>query len=1086
MKKIKFGFSRKRIQIIIMVCLVQLFSLGESNAQAITIHQTDKSVREILRVIEKTSDMVFFYNNSDIDLNRKVTLQVSDESIEKILDLLFADTQTTYKIDGRQVYIMKKSAQETMNVRQQKKIITGTITDKNGESIIGANIVEKGTTNGTVTDVDGNFSLSVDENSILSISYIGYVAHDISTAGKTHFAIVLHEDTQALEELIIIGYGRQSKRFVTGAIANVDLESNAMTANTNISQALRGKVAGVQFIDAGRPGEGGSILVRGTRSISASNNPLIIVDGITFNGSLSDINPDDVHEMRVLKDASSASIYGSRAANGVILIETKKGKSDKPVINFSLSGGFQDWSYTPKLLSPEQYLQKTLDYRYQNGQDAYPEDIVHYLSSPEVANYERGHTINPYDEVSQSAYLQNYSVSISGSTSRTSYYLSGLYTKENGLIYNDNAERISVRINLETKIYDWLKVGINTQFARRDKSGVRADLSQVHFLSPYSQLYLDDDTSKPKLYPVDDSLIGNPLFSALTRKNEVKYNNLFSNIFTEIDIPFIKGLSYRLNYSPGFRWDHTYVMNPIYKDQGRNDIGSGSKTHNEYTDWVLENIVDYTRDFGLHNISATFMYGSSSFSNNSTTAGSTNYFNDVLGWDALEIGETQTSSSGANKKNDLSMMGRINYRYNNRYLLTLTVRQDGSSVFGKDNKYATFPSSALAWIISEEPFFKDKAQWIDMLKLRLSWGKIGNQAINAYGTLAQSGTTKYVFGDGGATSIGIYPSAMGNNQLKWETTTSTNIAMDFQVLKNRLSGTLEYYDTKTNDLLLKQNLPIMTGFSQVWTNLGETNNKGFEVTLNSLNIKGSKFSWSTDVVFSYNKNKIVSLYGIDADGDGREDDDISNAWFIGQPVHVEYDYVFDGIYQVGDPMPAGYQPGYVRVKTASDDPTQVATASDREVIGQKEPKYRWGLTNTFTYDNWSLSVFVNSMTGWISKFDRILPYKPGAPVNMLDVGYWTEENKSNTRPSLVYTNPLNHRFYLKRDFVRIQDITLSYNFKKEQMSRMGLQGLRVYATIKNLYTYTDWLGLDPETGNVPGENGYPTPRTFMLGVNFSF
>lgn len=1038
------------------------------------------SLKEAFTEIENQTTWTIAYNSQIINALKIVSTDISGKGIEETMQFILRDTGASYNLKGRQIIIVKRTD------KSQRIRYNGLVKDSESIPIVGATVVITGSSTGVVTDAEGRFSLETLPGGTISISYIGYESQEIVLGAKTSLTIILKQQSQGIDEVIVVGYGRQSKRFVTGAIASVDLESNSLTANTNIGQALRGKMAGVQFTDSGRPGQDGSILIRGTRSISAGNNPLIIVDGITFNGTMSDINPDDVKEMRVLKDASSASIYGSRAANGVILIETRKGENGKPVIDFNLSAGFQNWTYTPKLLNSTQYLQKTLDYRFQNGQDAYPEDIALYLSAPEAANYARNKTIDPYDVVSQDSYLQNYSVSISGATPNVSYFISGLYNQENGLILNDNAERFTVRANLETKIYDWFKVGINAQFSRRDKSGVTADMSQVHYLSPYAQLYVDDDKSNPKLYPVDDSLIGNPLFNALTRKRDEKYNNLFANIFANIDIPFIKGLSYRLNYSPGFRWNHTYTMRPIYKEQGKNDTGAGGKTHYEYVDWVLENIIDYTRDFGRHGVSVTLMYGASSYSNNSTSAGSTNYFNDVLGWDSLEVGETQTASSGASRKRDVSMMGRLNYRYNDRYLVTFTVRRDGSSVFGRNNKYATFPSAAVAWIVSEESFLKNNAKWIDMLKLRVSWGKIGNQAISAYGTLTQSATTKYVFGDGGNTSIGIYPSAMGNNNLKWETTTSTNVAIDFQLFQNRLSGTLEYYNTKTNDLLLKQNLPIMTGFPQVWTNLGEVKNSGVEVTLNSVNLQTPKFSWSTDFVFSYNKNKIVSLYGIDADGDGHEDDDIANAWFIGQPVHVEYDYVFDGIYQIGDPMPAGYQPGYVRVKTASDDPTQVADASDKEVIGQKEPKFRWGLNNTFRYGNWSLSAFVNATHGWIAKFDRILPYKPGAPVNMLDVGYWTDRNQSNSRPSLVYTNPLNHRFYLKRDFIRIQDVTLAYTFNKQQLSQMGIQKLRIYATVKNLCTFTDWLGFDPETGNVPGENGFPTPRTFMLGLNFSF
>ena len=892
----------------------------------------------------------------------------------------------------------------------------------------------------------------------------------------------MQEEHNMLDEVILVGYGKESRRFVTGSIANADLGLNARTANNNIGQALRGSVAGVQFIDSERPGEDGSILIRGTRSISAGNDPLIIVDGITFNGTLSDINPNDVKEMQVLKDAASASIYGSRAANGVILIETHRSGSSKPVIKFDISAGLKDWSYKPKLLSPTKYLQKTIDYRYQNGQDAYIEDIQYYLQDSEAQNYLAGETIDPYDVVSQQGYVQNYSVSISGSSDNVNYYVSGMFSDEHGLILNDNSRRISVRANLETKITDWMRVGLNAMFSQRSKDGVTPDISSIHHLSPFAELYIDGDENNVKLYPVDDSIITNPLFNCQVKSAENRYNNLFSNIFAIVDFPFLKGLSYRLNYSPSFRWNHSYSFSSIYQEQGRNDTGAGSKTHTEYFDWVLENIVDYSRTFAKkHYVGVTLMYGASSSRSNSTTASSSDYFNDYLGWNSLQIGEVQKASSSRSQNTDVSMMARLNYRFNDRYLATFTVRRDGASVFGPENKYSTFPSGALSWIISEENFMK-KAAWIDLLKLRVSYGQIGNQAISPYGTLSGSSTTNYVYGS--ESVVGIYASSMGNPGLKWETTTSANVALDFSLFKNRLGGTVEFYDSYTTDLLLQQSLPNMTGFGQVWTNLGKTSNRGVELTLNSTNIAAKKFSWNTNFVFSFNRNRIESLYGMDADGDGKEDDDVGNKWFIGYPVNVEYDYVFDGIYQKGDPMPEGYEPGYIRVWTEAGDPTKSAVASDKRIIGQKEPKIRWGLGNTFTYGNWSLYVFINAMHGWVGKFNRLIPYNPGKSLNMLDVGYWTEQNQSQTRPSLVFDNPLDMRYYLKRDFIRIQDVTLSYTLSDKCLEKVGMKSLKAYMTVKNAWTFTEWLGFDPETGTEPG--AYPTARTYMIGLSFSF
>ena len=1027
--------------------------------------------------IERQTEFSFAYNGSSVDTDQIVRTDIA-AGISETLDYIFGQAGLKWKIEKFKILV----STEEKSAGNDEYIWSGTVSDSSGEPLAGASVIRTATGTGVTSDADGRFSIACSYGDTLRIMFLGFKDLEVVYTESTPPRLTMQEEHNMLDEVILVGYGKESRRFVTGSIANADLGLNARTANNNIGQALRGSVAGVQFIDSERPGEDGSILIRGTRSISAGNDPLIIVDGITFNGTLSDINPNDVKEMQVLKDAASASIYGSRAANGVILIETHRSGSSKPVIKFDISAGLKDWSYKPKLLSPTKYLQKTIDYRYQNGQDAYIEDIQYYLQDSEAQNYLAGETIDPYDVVSQQGYVQNYSVSISGSSDNVNYYVSGMFSDEHGLILNDNSRRISVRANLETKITDWMRVGLNAMFSQRSKDGVTPDISSIHHLSPFAELYIDGDENNVKLYPVDDSIITNPLFNCQVKSAENRYNNLFSNIFAIVDFPFLKGLSYRLNYSPSFRWNHSYSFSSIYQEQGRNDTGAGAKTHTEYFDWVLENIVDYSRTFAKkHYVGVTLMYGASSSRSNSTTASSSDYFNDYLGWDSLQIGEVQKASSSRSQNTDVSMMARLNYRFNDRYLATFTVRRDGASVFGPENKYSTFPSGALSWIISEENFMK-KAAWIDLLKLRVSYGQIGNQAISPYGTLSGSSTTNYVYGS--ESVVGIYASSMGNPGLKWETTTSANVALDFSLFKNRLGGTVEFYDSYTTDLLLQQSLPNMTGFGQVWTNLGKTSNRGVELTLNSTNIAAKKFSWNTNFVFSFNRNRIESLYGMDADGDGKEDDDVGNKWFIGYPVNVEYDYVFDGIYQKGDPMPEGYEPGYIRVWTEAGDPTKSAVASDKRIIGQKEPKIRWGLGNTFTYGNWSLYVFINAMHGWVGKFNRLIPYNPGKSLNMLDVGYWTEQNQSQTRPSLVFDNPLDMRYYLKRDFIRIQDVTLSYTLSDKCLEKVGMKSLKAYMTVKNAWTFTEWLGFDPETGTEPG--AYPTARTYMIGLSFSF
>lgn len=1064
--------------IFIFVSLSSSVLAARPDSDKIRFSKNEMTLREAFSEIERQTEYSFAYNEPQVNAAQKVRTDIRDRSLSTTLDYVLDQAGLQWQISKKKIMVSSAARGQA----DGSVDYSGTVTDSRGEPLPGASVVLGSSNTGVTTDMDGRFSISCNKGDRLTVMFLGFRNTEVTCGENTTLAVVMNEEQNLLDEVILVGYGKESRKFVTGAISNANLAQNENTANNNIGQALRGSVAGVQFIDSSRPGEDGSILIRGTRSISAGNQPLIVVDGIVFNGTLGDINPNDVKEMQVLKDAASASIYGSRAANGVILIETHRSGEAKPVIRFDMTAGLKDWSCTPKLLSPTKYLQKTLDYRYQNGQDAYIEDIQYYLQDAEAKNYLTGKTIDPYKVVSQQGWEQNYSLSVSGSSDHSKYYVSGMFSDEHGLIKNDNSRRVSLRTNIESRITGWMTVGINAMFSQRTRDGVTPDISSIHHLSPYAELYIDGDKSNLKLYPVDDSILTNPLFNCQVKSAENRYNNLFANVFAIIDFPFIKGLSYRMNYSPGFRWNHQYSFSSIYQKQGRNDTGAGTKTHTEHFDWVLENILDYSRTFAKkHYVGVTLMYGSNTYSSSSTTASSSNYFNDYLGWDSLQIGEVQKTSSSRSQNNGVSMMARFNYRFNDKYLATFTVRRDGSSVFGTRNKYSTFPSGALSWIISEEEFMK-KAEWLDLLKLRVSCGQIGNQAISPYGTLSGSATTNYVFGLDSV--VGIYASGMGNPDLKWETTTSTNVAADFSFFGNRFGGTVEFYDSYTTDLLIRQTLPNMTGFGQVWTNLGKTSNRGIELSLNSVNIERGKFSWNTNLSFTFNRNSIESLYGKDADGDGKEDDDIGNKWFIGYPVNVEYDYVFDGIYQVGDPMPAGYKPGYVRVWTEAGDPSKSAVATDKRVIGQKEPKIRWGLGNTFTYGNWSLYVFINAMHGWVGKFNRILPYNPGKSLNMLDVGYWTEQNKSQTRPSLVFDNPLNMRYYLKRDFVRIQDISLSYTLDNPKLEKIGMKGLKAFLTVKNAYTFTQWLGFDPETGTEPG--AYPTARTYMMGLSFSF
>lgn len=1077
----------------------------------VTIMLTNVSLENVLSELEKTAHVKFSYNSRALNLSQKVNLNANNEVLSNVLYKLLKPLNIRYMQVSNRIVLRKEDdrnlgfLQETEQTAKLEFLtntditIKGTVTDEKGEQLPGVSIIIKGTTRGTTTNINGEYSIAVpDDKAILTFSFVSYVAQEIMVDKKTTLNVILKVDNKSLDEVVVVGYGTQSRRNVTGSVTKVDMKAMEGLPNTNISQALRGRVAGVQFTDNGRPGQGGGLLIRGQRSITAGNNPLVILDGIFFEGSLNDINPGDIESMEVLKDASATAIYGSRAANGVILVTSKRGSTEKPQIRFSALYGSSGWSNKPTLLSPDRYLQKTLDYRRQAGLVSEPSKVADYLDATEKKNYLAGNIIEPWELVSQPASIQNYDLSVSGKSEKTNYFISTNYNVDKGLIYNDNATRTSIRINLENQIFDWLKIGTNTQYSERDLSGVEGSVTSAFWTSPFVSPWLDDAKTQPHPFPTEDQLAGPVLFNSITNQNEEIQRNLFANFYTAINVPFIKGLAYRINYSPNYRWYDLNNFSPVYQKNGLNNTGSASRRADFNRTWVSENILTYNKEINQNNaFDITLLYGRNQSFSRSLVGSGIDFTgsSDANGWNNLSLAKIQTTTTNASQIDAISSMVRLNYRFKNRYLFTFTARRDGNSVFGANNKFGTFPSAAVAWIITDEPFMK-KIPNVNSLKLRASYGSVGNQAVGPYQSLVQQSQGQYVFGDGGVTSVGLYPANMANPNLTWETTTTTNIALDFSLFKNRVGGTIEWYNLDTKDLLLNRQLPTPTGFASVLTNVGATNNKGIEVTLNTQNLKIGKLEWTSSLAFSRNNNKIVNIYKSDVNNDGKEDDDIGNGWFIGQPIQNIYDYTFDGIYQVGDQIPVGQKAGFVKVKDLNGD--GVINAADRSVIGNRDAKTRWSLTNNVKYGNFNFMIMLNSLSGWqginyLGSNSEVVTTAiggnfPSRVINYQDLGWWTPENKSNTRSSLVYNNPLATAVGLieSRDFVRIQEVSLSYNLPKSVLNNLKINSMSIFASVRNLYTFTNWTGMDPESGYSVRTNIFPTPRTSSLGLSVSF
>lgn len=1108
-KKEFTALMRISVSQLLLVCLLVNMAMAdpllaqEKLQEKVSISLKNTTLKALLNVIEQKTEIVFSYRKDVLKAGERLDVEVRNETVESIFNRYFPPRNITYRVVGDVTVILSRQgiegqsrgtepgagtdsqhAEVSTGTVRADAMVTGTVTDETGLGLPGVSIVIKGTQKGTSTDANGNYKLDVPNgNPVLMFSFVGYKSQEVVVGSQTQLNIVLKTDDKALEEVVVVGYGTQKKKDLTGAIASVDVEATRLQPNTNASQILRGTTAGVQVIDNGRPGQAGTIRIRGINSISASNSPLIVLDGIIYaGGSLADINPNDIETIDILKDASSTAIYGSLATNGVIEITTKKGKSGKPKFSFNTYLGASDYAYLPDYRNAGEYLAARVDAEASEG-GSVPFSVI------EQANIAAGKTIDPFEVIRQKAPMSNYELSVSGKTDRVSYFFSGAYTDAKSPVRGDNFNRLSSRLNLSVQATDWLKLGINSGYSSRDNSGVRANLLYTSYLSPFANVYLEDGVS-PTPLPQNWGLVPNPLLGTILNSNKSITNILFSNAYADVSI--VNGLSYKLNAGYTRTDSKTYNYSPTYEPLNR--LGSGSRRLGETRNFTLENIVKYQRRFAQnHNIDLTLLYGVYQLSNEFSSLSSQNIFNDALGYNSLEIGEGYQIDAGATQNRQLSSMARLGYSIQSKYFFTLSVRRDGFSAFGEGRKFGTFPSVAFSWNLSDEAFMKHISK-LDFLKLRLSWGRNGNRGVSEYSSQSQVGQRNYVFGDGQPTAVGLVPISLSNPNLGWETTESFNAGADVRAFSNRISASLNVYVSNTFDLLLNQTIPNTNGFEVFLRNIGKTRNKGVELDLKTRNIEGKNWSWNTNFAFSLNRNKIIQLTGRDINNDGIEDDDIASGWFIGQPLGANYDYVFDGIFQQGDDLTLipGSKAGDIKFKDISGPngvPDGKITPLDRAVLHSNQPNFNLGITSILQYKNFSLSSTLNIREGGYSPNPLI---NPGSnffdQANFLNTPYWTPANPINTHPRINYRNPLAYGFYESRSFARLQDVSLSYTFSDELIKKLKLSTLQVYVSGKNLYTRTKWNGWDPEFGGGgrdPGTNG-PLLKTFIGGINVTF
>jgi TonB-linked SusC/RagA family outer membrane protein len=1085
------------------VCLM-FFSTGPLFAQAISLNMTNSTYEQIFKELERKTGYKIVYNTQEIDRNGLYSISVTDKSITDILDELFDRTEITYRITNKHIALFKKDI----------KTISGRVTDEYGESVTGANVVVKGTTNGTITNIDGNFSLNVSEGDVLLISYIGYSPRMVTIGRQTALNIIMAEDQMMLEEVVVIGYGSVRKKDLTGAVAQVRTEQYATRQSTNVLDFLNGTVAGFNSNIGTAASGSGSMEIRGPASLSANNDPLIVLDGVIFNGSINDINPKDIETIDILKDASSAAVFGSRSAAGVLIINTKRGKGEKMTINFSAQLGLTDYAREIKPNDAQGYLRRRQDFQerinpskpeayYTNpnrlpdgvGLDMWQEYDASYSSDPmetwmnrlslreiEQKNYREGNTYDWFDEATRPGLRQNYDVGISGGIGKTKYYWSLGYTDNKGYLIGDEFKVMRTRINADTKVTEFLTVGINAQFTNKNQSNVPIGLGNVVSQSPFGEPYGED--GKLKWYPHDDTGVAvNPFLLNTYRDKFNVIQNLFANMYAELQLPF--GFSYKFSFINRYDWEKNYYFESSLIPAGNRVGGIGERINRSLYEWQIDNIISWKKNFGIHDFYATFLYNAEKKQVWMDTGGNQGFLpSEALSYHQLEAGSSPTIRNEDTYSTGTALMGRLNYTLLDRYLLTLSVRHDGYSAFGTRNPYATFPSGAVAWNISEEPFFDLPV--VNNLKMRVSYGLNGNRDIGIYSALSKLGTTKYL--SDGTYISGVYSNSLANSYLKWEKTKALNLGIDFSVFNNRLSGSLDYYDMKTNDLLLTRSLPTIIGYNSVMSNMGELENKGFEMTLNSRNIENGALEWNSVFTFSLNRNKINHLYGeveniVDENGTivgTKEADDIQNGWFIGQAIDRIWDYKFLGIYQLGDEEDAksfGKAPG--DVKLLDVDKNGVSTQEDKVFQGYTRPRFRLGLRNDFSFlKGFQLSFFIQAHLGYYGK-NSMLTHTDHMEDrrNTYATEYWTPANPTNKATRLNTVNTPVFTIYQSRSFMRLQDLSLSYDLPEIVTERFGLGACKTYVSFRNLLTFTKWSGWDPEVGNTP------MPRMFTFGID---
>ncbi|MES2003784.1 MAG: SusC/RagA family TonB-linked outer membrane protein [Bacteroidota bacterium] len=996
----------------------------------------------------------------------------------------------------------------------QTRTVNGVIKDENGDPLHGVSVVAKGASRGVVSLPDGKFSISVLPNTqLLILSFVGFTTQEVIVTGSAPVNVTMQRDASVLNDVVVIGYGTTRRKDFTGAVSSVKMENSPLSLmpNLNALEALKGNVSGLNIGAVNTAGGQPSINIRGQRSISGVNDPLILLDGVIYLGSISDINPDDIASYDILKDAVSAAAYGSRSANGIIAINTKKGKAGKPVFSFKTNTAFQKWQNQPVMAKGAEWITIV------NARNKYTPGSTNWLQAGEAANLAAGNETVWLDKVIQTGVTQDYQMAVSGAAQGINYYLSTSFNDNKGIVVGDWFNRISVFGKINTKVTSWLELGVDANYSVRDYSGNAANVATAETMSPYGVMYRDDQGNLEK-YPYTQSSI-NPLWGVNdgTILNKDINNNFRLNVYGVVNVPWIKGLNYRVNLLSNLdkRKSGNFTFENFYIKEGAGITGrydpatvqgllanaNGNIDNQSTSSYVFDNILTYETSIKKHRINATLVATRDYRRFEDLNATGSNFAangNTTLGFYGLSKATVQKVILNNEERSNVGYLARLNYSYNDKYYLTSSFRRDGASVFGADKIWANFAAVGAAWKISSEKFLSDFKP-LNNLKLKFSWGQNGNQGLSPYATLSQvqnsaAGNARYEYSNAqGTVNYGLVQTTLGNPTLGWEKTTAINMGFESNWLKNRLSVDLDVYSSSTTDQIFIRTIPVMTGFNTQLASLGEVANKGVELTVRTVNIQKKNLEWSSALTLWKNNNKLVHLYNEDKNGDGIEDDDIANNYFVGKSLGAIYGYKQDGIVQTGDAAyiaMTGAAPGAPKYVDLNGD--KKIDANDRTILGYTKENFRLNLSNTVRYKNFELYVMVSGIFGGNNTYlqnntSAFMTSGTGKfNDNTISKPYWTPENMSNTYPSAYFSGDSRFLGLQSRAFVRIQDIALSYTVDAKWMKTAHIGSIKLFAGIKNLTRFTNWIGGDPETGTTVQSNTFPVATTYSIGGNINF